>query len=45
MRSIDHREFQEDIDAVCAVISRFQGLSYEALTAAELVDVLEERRT
>jgi hypothetical protein len=43
MSSISCRELQDDVDALRAVISCFQGHSYEALTAAEGVDALEER--
>ncbi len=34
---------QTDIDALSAVVSRFQRHSYEALTPAKLAEVLEER--
>lgn len=34
---------QADIDALSAVVSRFQRHSYEALTPSRLVEVLEER--
>ncbi|OBL07759.1 hypothetical protein A5646_13295 [Mycobacterium sp. 1245499.0] len=34
-------KIQADVDALSAAVSRFQALSWEALTPAELVDVLE----
>ncbi|OBH64637.1 hypothetical protein A5685_20495 [Mycobacterium colombiense] len=40
MRSRTWREIQADVDALRAALSRFQALSWEALTPAELVDVL-----
>lgn len=43
MGSIDRGELRRDVDALCAVVSRFRKHSYEALTVVELVEVLEER--
>lgn len=40
MRSITWPEIQADVDALSAALSRFQALSWEALTPAELVDAL-----
>lgn len=42
MSSITWEEIQDDIDALSAALSRFQALSWEALTPAELVGVLEK---
>ncbi|OBH09774.1 HNH endonuclease signature motif containing protein [Mycobacterium sp. E1747] len=47
MHSSDREEVQEDVDALRAVVSRFQGHSYEALTNPERLRLLEilERET
>lgn len=37
MRSRTCEEIQADVDSLSAAVSRFQALSWEALTAAELV--------
>ncbi len=42
MRSINGEKNQDDVDALSAALSRFQALSWEALTPAQLVDVLEK---
>ncbi|MGZ4512791.1 MAG: DUF222 domain-containing protein, partial [Mycobacterium sp.] len=41
MRSMDREEIQGDIDALRAVVSRFQEHSYEALTNPERLGLLE----
>jgi hypothetical protein len=40
MGSSTCEEIHADVDALSAAVSRFQALSWEALTPAELVDVL-----
>jgi hypothetical protein len=45
MGSISFRKLHDDIGALRAVVSDFQGHSHKALTAAELVGVLDERCT
>jgi hypothetical protein len=42
MSSSTYDEVQVDIDALSATASQVQALSWEALTPAELVDVLEK---
>lgn len=42
MRSINVEKILDDVDALSAALSRFQALSWEALTPAQLVDVLEK---
>ncbi|MGN6338405.1 hypothetical protein [Mycobacterium sp.] len=42
MRSSYYAEIGADIDALSAAFSRFEAISWEAMTPAELVDVLDE---
>ncbi|WP_142254625.1 DUF222 domain-containing protein, partial [Mycobacterium colombiense] len=42
MTLTDREELQRDIDALCAVASRFQEHSYEALTNPERLGILEK---
>lgn len=42
MRSSYYDEIDADIDALSAAFSRFEAISWEALTPAELVGVLEK---
>ncbi|RAU98402.1 hypothetical protein DQP58_05765 [Mycobacterium colombiense] len=41
MSSSAWEKIQADVDALSAAVSRFQALSWEAMTPAELVDALE----
>ena len=42
MRSSYYGEIAADIDALSAAFSRFEAISWETMTPAELVDVLDE---
>lgn len=42
MALTDREQIQADVDALCAVATRFQGHSYEALTNSERLGILEK---